>query len=323
MDIKKTIANNRTLSKASMKMYKAAPTIAFVTGAVGSVASLVLMWKAARKHESVVSDAVDIIDTVHEMKEPDEDGTVVSDGVYRKELIKAYIKAGFKIGKLYAPVAIAEVASIGLMSLGYGSLNTRYLSSLAACSILEREYSKYRKNVIDNLGEDIDQQFRFGLKDKEIENVELDKNGNPKTDKNGVIKTTKTKERVLEDPEMEGYSGYAVIYDKQHSTQFEGDDETGMATSFYNREFLIKQQDYFNMLLKYRPSHTVFLNEVYQALGYKPTKAGQVVGWHYDPDNPIGDNKIIFVPIEFYDESYRAKSVILDFNVDGNVWNYL
>lgn len=323
MNIKQTIANNRTLSKASTKMYKAAPTVAFIAGAVGSVASLYLMWRAAKQHENVVSDAIDTIEEAHDLKAPNEDGEVISESSYRKALIKAYVQAGFKIGKLYAPVAITEIASIALMSFGYGSLNSRYIGSLAACSVLEHEYSKYRKNVIDNLGEDIDQQFRFGLKDKEIVSPELDKDGNVKTDKNGVVKTIKTKERVLDDPDLEGYSGYAVIFDKNHSTQFDGDDETGMATSFYNREFLIKQQDYFNMLLKYRPSHTVFLNEVYQALGYKPTKPGQVVGWHYDPDNPIGDNKIIFVPIEFYDESYRAKSVILDFNVDGNVWNYL
>lgn len=77
------------------------------------------------------------------------------------------------------------------------------------------------------------------------------------------------------------------------------------------------------MCLRYRTSHTVFLNEVYDALGYERTKEGQVVGWHYDLDHPTGDNKIEFVPIEFYDDKYQAKSVIIDFNVDGNVWDLL
>lgn len=323
MNIRKTIATNPTFSKAAAKAYKAAPTVAFITGAVGSVATLYLMWRAARKHEEVVSEAVDLIEEVHDLKEPDEDGAVIAASDYRKALVKAYIKAGFKLGKLYAPVAIGEIVSIGLMSLGYGKLNSRYLNTLAACSLLEHEYARYRKGVIDNLGEDIDQQFRLGLKDKQFEMPELDKNGEPKVDKNGVVKTKTVKERVLENPDLDGYSCYAVIWDKEHSTQFDGDAETGMATDWYNREFLIKQQDYFNMLLRYRPTHIVFLNEVRVALGYKPTKEGQVVGWHYDPNNPIGDNRIIFVPVEFYDESYRAKSVILDFNVDGNVWNYL
>ncbi len=292
------------------------------------------MWRTARKHDVVVSDAVDLIEAVRDKKPQevvdeetgkktyvsDEDTLPIKD--YRRALIKAYLQAGFKLGKLYAPVAAAELASLGLMSLGYGQLNSRYISTLATCSMLEREYSRYRKNVIENLGDDIDQQFRFGLKNKEIEIPDLDGEGKQKLDKNGKPKTVKTMEKVL-DGDLEGYSGYARIFDKQHSTQFDGDAETGMATSWYNKEYLINQENYFNMLLRYRPSHTVFLNEVYQALGYAPTKEGQVVGWHYDPNDPIGDNKIIFVPVEFYDESYRARSVILDFNVDGNVWGYL
>ena len=103
MDIKKAVSNNRTISKVSAKAYKAAPTIAFVAGAIGSVASLYLMWRAARKHEEVVSDAIDIIEEVHD-KKPDEKGeneNALPMKDYRKELVKAYIKAGFKIGKLY------------------------------------------------------------------------------------------------------------------------------------------------------------------------------------------------------------------------------
>ena len=122
---------------------------------------------------------------------------------------------------------------------------------------------------------------------------------------------------------MQGYSQYAVIFDKAHSKRFDGDDETGMATSWFNREFLIRAQEYFNMLLHYRVSHIVFLNEVLDYLGYEPTQEGQVVGWRLDLNNQEGDNKIIFVPDELYDESYRAQSIILDFNVDGNVWKYM
>ena len=69
------------------------------------------MWRAARKHEEVVSDAIDIIEEVHD-KKPDEKGeneNALPIKDYRKELVKAYIKAGFKIGKLYAPVAVARI----------------------------------------------------------------------------------------------------------------------------------------------------------------------------------------------------------------------
>lgn len=323
MNFKQSVANNAAINKIVTTTWDKAPTIAFIAGAVGSVAGLYFMWKAARKHDDTVAEAIDIIEEVHEMKEPDENGVVIDDKGYRKALVKAYIQAGFKLGKLYAPVAVTEAASIALMSLGYGQLNTRYINTLAACSVVEREYARYRQKVIESLGDDADKEFRLGIKKREVEVPVLDDDGNPKLDKNGKPKTKKIQEEYLEDPTLEGYSPYAVIFDKEHSTRFDGDDETGMATSWYNREFLIRAQDYFNMLLGYRVTHIVFLNEILAYLGYEPTQEGQVVGWRLDKDNPIGDNKIIFVPDELYDETYRAKSIVLDFNVDGNVWKYL
>ena len=324
MNFKEAVANNKAISTVVTKTWKAAPTIAFVAGAVGSVASLYLMWRTARKHDLVIADATDLIEAVHDKKpiEGEENEEALPINAYRRELAKAYIQAGFKLGKLYAPVAIAEAASMTLMGFGYGKLSTRYASTLAVCSLLETQYAKYRKNVIDTLGEEADNEFRFGLKEKLYEIPELDKDGKPKLDKNGKPKVKSIREHVLGD-ELEGYSGYARIFSKSESKSFNDDDKTGMATSYYNRTFLVQQENFFNMLLRYRPNHTVFLNEVYEALGYEPTKEGQVVGWHYDPDNPIGDNKIMFVPIEFYDEQYQAKWCVLDFNVDGNVWEFL
>lgn len=321
MNLKEAIANNATIRKVVMKTNNAAPTIAFCAGAVGSVASLYLMWRAARKHDDVICDAQDLIEEVHDKKpvEGEENEEALPINQYRTELVKAYIKAGFKIGKLYAPVAIVEVGSIALMSLGYGGLSKRYTGTLAALTLVEHEYSAYRKRVIDALGEDADREFRFGLKKKEFEVPVLDENGNQKLDKNGKPKTKKVVKCTLnEDDELrlEGYSMYARIFDKEHCKQFDGGPDD-MATSYYNRTFLIKAQEYFNMLLKFKG--TIFLNEVYDYLGYERTQAGQEVGWHYDPDYPTGDNKIEFIPIEYYSEKYQAESIILDFNVDGEV----
>ena len=89
--------------------------------------------------------------------------------------------------------------------------------------------------------------------------------------------------------------------------------------------FLRAQQQYANDLLVAR-GH-LFLNEVYDMLGIERTKAGQVVGWIYDPKNPNGDNYIDF---GIYDVN-KAKNrdfvngyepvILLDFNVDGNIWD--
>ena len=86
---------------------------------------------------------------------------------------------------------------------------------------------------------------------------------------------------------------------------------------------------------KLRANGHVFLNEVYKELGFDDTKAGQVVGWIYDPENPNGDNYIDFGIYDVYNcsksEAERKtafvngyeRSIILDFNVDGNIWELM
>lgn len=60
-------------------------------------------------------------------------------------------------------------------------------------------------------------------------------------------------------------------------------------------------------------------------LGIQHTKAGQIVGWIYDKENPVGDN---YVDFGIYDTNKEAnrnfvngyeRTILLDFNVDGNI----
>lgn len=95
----------------------------------------------------------------------------------------------------------------------------------------------------------------------------------------------------------------------------------------YNMCFLKEQQNYCNYLLK-KKGH-LFLNEVYDMLGIPRTVAGTKVGWVYDEDYPIGDNFVDFGIFDTNDErnsdfinGYR-NTAILDFNVDGDILNYI
>lgn len=95
----------------------------------------------------------------------------------------------------------------------------------------------------------------------------------------------------------------------------------------YNMHFLKCQQNYCNDMLKAR-GH-LFLNEVYDILGIPRTKAGTVVGWVYNEENPIGDNFVDFGIFDTNDERNSdfingfKRTAILDFNVDGNILNYI
>lgn len=91
--------------------------------------------------------------------------------------------------------------------------------------------------------------------------------------------------------------------------------------------FLKNQQNYCNDLLKTK-GH-LFLNEVYDILGMLETEAGKVVGWVYDEKNPIGDNFVDFGIFDMNDErnfdfiNGYENTAILDFNVDGNILDYI
>lgn len=91
-----------------------------------------------------------------------------------------------------------------------------------------------------------------------------------------------------------------------------------------NKRFLLQQQYYANEKLRARGY--LFLNEVYDMLDLSRTKAGQVIGWIYNMDNPVGDN---YVDFDLFNPRNRdfvngyEKSVLLDFNVDGNILEYI
>ena len=73
----------------------------------------------------------------------------------------------------------------------------------------------------------------------------------------------------------------------------------------------------------------LFLNDVYEMLGFPKTKEGQVAGWIYDEENPIGDNVVDFgiynltckKNIDFVNGYER--SIVLDFNIDGDILKFI
>lgn len=87
-----------------------------------------------------------------------------------------------------------------------------------------------------------------------------------------------------------------------------------------NKIFLLQQERYTNELLKSRGY--LFLNEVFDMLGFPRTQVGQICGWVYDLENPVGDN---FVSFGLYDAANHEDVVCdtnvfrLNFNVAGSI----
>lgn len=98
------------------------------------------------------------------------------------------------------------------------------------------------------------------------------------------------------------FSDYAKIF---------GEGNVYWSGSYVRHRYLLNQMENIaNDMLCSRGY--LFLNNVYDMLGFTKTKAGETVGWVYDEKNPIGDNCVIFDIVEF-----GNGLLAIDFNVDG------
>lgn len=136
-----------------------------------------------------------------------------------------------------------------------------------------------------------------------------------KVDNQEVLnRTIETEESKKVDMDCKSVSQYARFFDDS-CVGWSNDAEQ-------NLMFLKLQEEYANSIL--RNQGYLFLNDVYEMLGIARSQEGQVVGWIYDTENPIGDNCVdfgIYNPLvgnRNFVNGY-AKSILLDFNVDGNI----
>ena len=295
----------RTLGKTGLKLQKYSPEILVVTGIVGVVVSAVMACKATTKASEIVEDMNEKMDTIHEVSE-----TATSEEYSEEDLKKdtaiVYVQTGVKFLKLYGPSLALGALSIGCILASTHILKTRNLAIAAAYSAIDKGFKDYRGRVIERFGKDLDRELRYNIKAKTIEENVVDENG----EVNAVEKTVE----VVNPNE---HSVYAKCFDES-CAGWSKDPE-------FNLMFIRRQQDYANEVLTKRGY--IFLNEVYKMLGFQATKAGQIVGWFYDPENPdhTGDNYVDFGIYDVHKEKNRdfvngyERCIWLDFNVDGNI----
>ena len=192
--------------------------------------------------------------------------------------------------------------SISCLVGSHTILKKRNVALMTAYTVLENSYKKYRKNVIDKLGKDADDEFRLGIKTEEVET----------TDEKG-----KKKKETVTKIDDHSPSVYAKFFDEL-SDYYRKDPN-------YNLLFLKKQQNWANDRL--RAQGYLFLNDVYESLGIPKTPDGQFVGWIYNPDDKTIDSYVDFGIYDGKDESKRRfvngleKAILLDFNVDGVMYD--
>lgn len=297
---------SRSLHKAGFKVKKHSPEILAVAGTVGVVTSCVMACKATTKLSAIMEEKEAqkkmIVDYVDDGKGYSEEYT---EDDSKKDLAIINIQAGVKVAKLYGPAVTLGILSLSALLASNNILRKRNVALGAAYTAIERGFSDYRERVIERFGKELDKELRYNIKSSVVEETEVDENGKKKKVKKTV--------NVVDPNQIDDFS--RIFY--AGNTGYCDEDP------FYTLKFLKDQQRYATERLE--AEGFLFLNDVYEMLGFNRTKEGQYIGWIYDEKNPIGDN---FVDFGIYDIHNDAnirfvngdeKAILLEFNHDGNI----
>ena len=271
---------------ARLWLYRKGPKLMIWGGTAGGVAAAVWACKQTRKLDPVLEKHRRRAEAARKAEEADK----------KKAMTKAYLATALDVGKLYAPPVALGAASVTSILVGNHIFTKRTAALAAAYVAVDGSFRKYREGVVEKYGEDVDRELKLGIRQEKIETTETDEKGREK-------KVKKTVNRVNHASE------YARIFAYGESTAAEQNAD-------YNRFYIDNILRTVNSEL--RAHGYVFLNHVYELLGFEATAAGQVVGWVYDKHADEGDNTIDFNITEIISSDGQV-GYLLDFNVDGPI----
>jgi Family of unknown function (DUF6353) len=286
-------ALGRKIAQSNLLVQKNSPGLLLGAGIVGMVGSTVLACRATLKMEEVLWEAEKKLKTAKDLQHRE-----YSEKDRQRDTTLIYFQTSVKVVRLYTPAIVVGGLSIAALTRSHNILNSRNAALTAAYTALEKGFAEYRTRVVAKYGEEEDRNLRYGTRTETLLDEETGK-------KKKVTRVAPGEPSV-----------YARFFD-QTSPSWNPEAEVNLI-------FLQCQQNYANDLLFSR-GH-VFLNEVYDMLGIPRSKAGSVVGWLLTPDGET-DNHIDFGVFDGKTQQARdfvngfEGAILLDFNVDGLIWD--
>ena len=198
--------------------------------------------------------------------------------VYRKELTHIYVSHGKKIAKNYTLPVSLFAAGVGCGVGGFTILDKRLAKATkdvatmtAVATGFKKAYDTICGNIEKELGEEGLKKFKYGIEEREIQDIEVDDKGKEK----------KVKKKVKF---AENLSPFAVVFDSfcpNHSKDPK-----------LNFKYLKDMESYFQDQARIRDNHRVWCCEICTAMGVKLTdeqeKLMQVHFYQYDPETGEG-----------------------------------
>ena len=265
--MKQQICNLISKSGASLRKYS--PEILAGVGIIGSVTAIVLACKATMKAPKVIEDHKKRIEHVHKHVEDEKK--------QGKAVLKEYAKTGMAFAKLYGPAVTLEILSLGCI-LGSNDIYRKRNAQLTSTLIAANEgFKRYRDNVVERFGEDVDYELEHGIRKQEIVKEETD----PETGKKKKVKEIidvadpnktgcYTKYFTRSNPYWDEISGSRGEPNDLYLQNFFGMRETELSTSLSAKRHKMKDP-------------YIILNDAFEAFGFEREDYGYEPCWKYDP----------------------------------------
>lgn len=296
----------RAAGKVGLVLSKHSPAMLSVIGGVGVVATAVLASQETLRVKEVIEPHVENLELISATLEDESKQYSDQDALHDRTVI--YARLGRDLLKLYAPALVVGVLTIASIAASHRISAKRIAGLTAAYGALDQSYRRYRGRVEQALGEE--GMKELDTKIREQAKKDIAERRKPDAD------ISEIGDSIFD---LAGASQYAVLYDENAATWNKNRN--------LSMSILRAQESYANDLLNCRGY--VMLNEVYAGLGLPQTSAGAVVGW-IRKDDGGADGYITFGDWDanYFDDIYKdvdgvceARRWILDFNVDGVIWD--
>lgn len=284
-------------ASTKLKLQKEAPTIALGAGVTGFVGTVVLAVKATGEARKVLDDHKE---RIQEQKQAlhlanQDDSIEYTEETYRRATFGNWIITIGKLAKVYGPTILVGSLSIASLIAGHRIQTRRLMGVTAAYETVRTAFDRYREVVTEEIGEE---------KEKEV----FEKASTPVT--------------VEETGVTHQFAGPSTRWFTEETTENYRD------SHFENKRFLEDVQIAMNERLQQK-GH-LFLNDVYEALGMDETPLGCQLGWIHRRGNDrtsyvdfgLGMNTDAEV-VERAHGAVSSHALLLDFNVDGVIWNLI
>lgn len=257
----------RTAGTSILFAKKHVPEIMIGSGIAGFIVTVVQTVNATNKTNEVLERKEYRMERIEDSMKNDAPEYTEAD--YNADIAAVNRQTKWELFKTWVPVGTTGIASVVLVLGGYRILNGRYVATAAAYKMLEASTERYRNNVIEEFGKDVDWRMAHSIKAEELE--EERKKQEEQREKQ------KKKSKII--PKTQYSKGINnQIFDCNSSDKWKRFWLPTQAIDFV-RQVENQLQDKVDL------EGCAMLNDGYDMLGMPRTTQGAVVGWVKTPRN--------------------------------------